>query len=130
MKRLLVLVAVFLVTSAAAQDAIITSNRWASDALIVSGTLSNPNGWPVEFVGFDKDQKIVTRNNYYKNGSETREVLDRLRARFKATQRASHLAVAETTAGRDQRGAGMSAASHGSFQVDGIPENDGSDGQI
>ena len=130
MKRLLVLVAVFLVTSAAAQDAIITSNRWASDALIVSGTLSNPNGWPVEFVGFDKDQKIVTRNNYYKNGSETREVLDRLRARFKATQRASHLAVAETTAGRDQRGARMSAASHRSFQVDGIPENDGSDGQI
>jgi hypothetical protein len=65
MKRLLVLVVVVLVTSVLAQDAKITGNRWESDNLIVSGTLSNPNGWPVEFVGFDKDQKIVTRNNYY-----------------------------------------------------------------
>ena len=72
--------------------------------------------------GFIKDTARMDR--------KTQEVLDRLGARFKATQRASHLAVAETTAGRDQRGAGMSAASHGSFQVDGIPENDGSDGQI
>jgi hypothetical protein len=65
MTRLLVLVVVVLVTSAIAQDAKITGNCWASDALIVSGTLSNSNGWPVEFVGFDKDQKVVTRNDYY-----------------------------------------------------------------
>jgi hypothetical protein len=42
----------------------------ASDALIVSGTLNNPEGWPVEFVGFDKDQKVVTRNNDYTTQSD------------------------------------------------------------
>jgi hypothetical protein len=68
MKYLLALVSsavAILITSGIAQDAKITGNRWASDALIVSGTLSNPEGWPIEFVGFDKDQKVVTRNNDY-----------------------------------------------------------------
>ena len=36
-----------------------------SDTLIVWGTLRNPNGWPIEFVGFDKNQQIVARNNDY-----------------------------------------------------------------
>jgi hypothetical protein len=70
MKCLFVLVFIFtaaavLVTPATAQDAKITSNHWESDSLIVSGSLSNPNGWPIEFVGFDKSQQIVTRSTDY-----------------------------------------------------------------
>jgi hypothetical protein len=65
MKHLWIVAAVVLVTSAIAQDARITGNRWASGVLIFSGTLSNPEGWPIEFVGFDKDQKVVTQNNDY-----------------------------------------------------------------
>jgi hypothetical protein len=62
---LTLMAALGLVTTVVAQDAKITSNRWESDTLIVSGTLSNPNGWPIEFVGFDKNQQIVTRNTDY-----------------------------------------------------------------
>jgi hypothetical protein len=62
---LTLMVALGLLTTVVAQDAKITSNRWESDTLIVSGTLSNPNGWPIEFVGFDKNQQTVTRNNDY-----------------------------------------------------------------
>jgi hypothetical protein len=62
---LTLMAALGLATTVVAQDAKITSNRWESDTLIVSGTLSNPNGWPIEFVGFDKNQQTVTRNNDY-----------------------------------------------------------------
>src|SRR5260370_19771100 len=63
---LTLLTVVGLVATVIAQDAKITSNRWASDTLLVSGTLSNPNGWPIEFIGFDKNQQIVTHNTDYK----------------------------------------------------------------
>ena len=57
--------AAILITSAIAQDAKIIGSRWAFDALIVSCILGNCGGWPVELVGFDKDQKVVSRNNDY-----------------------------------------------------------------
>jgi hypothetical protein len=57
---LTLMVALGLLTTVVAQDAKITSNRWESDTLIVSGTLSNPNGWPIEFVGFDKSTNCYT----------------------------------------------------------------------
>src|SRR5260370_9940698 len=63
---LTLLTVVGLVATVIAQDAKITSNRWASDTLLVSGSVSNPNGWPIEFNGFDKNQQMVTRNTDYK----------------------------------------------------------------
>jgi hypothetical protein len=43
----------------------ITSNRWTSHTLIVSGTLNNPKGWPLEIVGFDANKQSVTVSKDY-----------------------------------------------------------------